>query len=146
VCWKPCSSCWSLHLLQEEFLSTPIHYPLSGSPYRSFTPTEDTFARGRPPSQAVQLPRLPAPRDVLAGRAPLGPAVRPRPPALVHSTTTGASPRCHRRSSTRPIKGIVASPRVSTEPLAAIAVLASSSTLHKCLEPSNHLFPFHRPC
>jgi hypothetical protein len=25
-------------------------------------------------------------------------------------------------------------------------VLASSSTLHKCLEPSNHLSPFHRPC
>jgi hypothetical protein len=37
VCWKPCSSCWSLHLLREEFLSAPIHSPLSGSPYRSFT-------------------------------------------------------------------------------------------------------------
>jgi hypothetical protein len=36
VCWKPCSSCWSLHLLREEFLSAPIHSPLSGSPYRSF--------------------------------------------------------------------------------------------------------------
>jgi hypothetical protein len=28
VCWKPCSSCWSLYLLQEEFLSAPIHSPL----------------------------------------------------------------------------------------------------------------------
>jgi hypothetical protein len=36
VCWKSCSSCWSFHLLQEEFLSAPIHSPLSGSPYRSF--------------------------------------------------------------------------------------------------------------
>jgi hypothetical protein len=27
VCWKPCSSCWSLHLLQEEFLSASIHSP-----------------------------------------------------------------------------------------------------------------------
>jgi hypothetical protein len=25
VCWKPCSSCWSFHLLREEFLSAPIH-------------------------------------------------------------------------------------------------------------------------
>jgi hypothetical protein len=38
VCWKPCSSCWSFHLLREEFLSAPIHSPLSGSPYRSFSP------------------------------------------------------------------------------------------------------------
>jgi hypothetical protein len=30
------SSCWSFHLLREEFLSAPIHSPLSGSPYRSF--------------------------------------------------------------------------------------------------------------
>jgi hypothetical protein len=37
VCWKPCSSCWSSHLLREEFLSAPIHSALSGSPYRSFT-------------------------------------------------------------------------------------------------------------
>jgi hypothetical protein len=36
VCWKPCTSCWSFHLLREEFLSAPIHSPLSGSPYRSF--------------------------------------------------------------------------------------------------------------
>jgi hypothetical protein len=38
VCWKPRSSCWSFHLLREEFLSAPIHSPppLSGSPYRSF--------------------------------------------------------------------------------------------------------------
>jgi hypothetical protein len=36
VCWKPCSSCWSLHLLREEFLSAPIHSPLSSSPYWSF--------------------------------------------------------------------------------------------------------------
>jgi hypothetical protein len=38
MCWKSCSSCWSLHLLQEDFLSAPIHSPpLSGSLYRSFT-------------------------------------------------------------------------------------------------------------
>jgi hypothetical protein len=36
VCWKPRSSCWSFHLLREEFLSAPIHSPLSGLPYRSF--------------------------------------------------------------------------------------------------------------
>jgi hypothetical protein len=36
VCWKPCSSCWSLHLLREEFLSAPIHSPLSRLPYWSF--------------------------------------------------------------------------------------------------------------
>jgi hypothetical protein len=24
VCWKSCSSCWSFHLLREEFLSAPI--------------------------------------------------------------------------------------------------------------------------
>jgi hypothetical protein len=29
VCWKPCSSCWSLYLLREEFLSAPIHSPPS---------------------------------------------------------------------------------------------------------------------
>jgi hypothetical protein len=27
VCWKPCLSCWSFHLLREEFLSAPIHSP-----------------------------------------------------------------------------------------------------------------------
>jgi hypothetical protein len=27
VCSKPCSSCWSLYLLREEFLSAPIHSP-----------------------------------------------------------------------------------------------------------------------
>jgi hypothetical protein len=37
VCWKPCSSCWSFHLLREEFLLAPIHSPLSGSSYRSFS-------------------------------------------------------------------------------------------------------------
>jgi hypothetical protein len=36
MCWKPSSSCWSLYLLREEFLSAPIHSPLSGSLYRSF--------------------------------------------------------------------------------------------------------------
>jgi hypothetical protein len=25
VCWESCSSCWSLYLLREEFLSAPIH-------------------------------------------------------------------------------------------------------------------------
>jgi hypothetical protein len=28
VCGKPRSSCWSFHLLREEFLSAPIHSPL----------------------------------------------------------------------------------------------------------------------
>jgi hypothetical protein len=27
VCWKPCSSCWSLYLLRQKFLSAPIHSP-----------------------------------------------------------------------------------------------------------------------
>jgi hypothetical protein len=27
MCWKPCSSCWSLYLLREEFLWAPIHSP-----------------------------------------------------------------------------------------------------------------------
>jgi hypothetical protein len=27
VCWNPCSSCWSFHLLREEFLLAPIHSP-----------------------------------------------------------------------------------------------------------------------
>jgi hypothetical protein len=43
VCWKPCSSCRSLHLLREEFLSAPIHSPLSGSPYRSFNWYQSRF-------------------------------------------------------------------------------------------------------
>jgi hypothetical protein len=33
---EPCSSSWSPHLLRKEFLSAPIHSPLSGSLYRSF--------------------------------------------------------------------------------------------------------------
>jgi hypothetical protein len=45
VCWKPCSSCWSFHLLREEFLWAPIHSPLSGSPYRSFN---DPMLNGSP--------------------------------------------------------------------------------------------------
>jgi hypothetical protein len=36
MCWKSSSSCWSLYLLREEFLSAPIHSPLSSSPFRSF--------------------------------------------------------------------------------------------------------------
>jgi hypothetical protein len=40
VCWKPRSSCWSFHLLREEFLSAPIQSPLSGSLYRSFRVSE----------------------------------------------------------------------------------------------------------
>jgi hypothetical protein len=31
---------WSFHLLREEFLSAPIHYPLSGSSYWSFSFTQ----------------------------------------------------------------------------------------------------------
>ena len=41
--WKPCSSCWSSHLLREEFLSAPIHSPLSGSPNRSFNWYQSRF-------------------------------------------------------------------------------------------------------
>jgi hypothetical protein len=37
VLWKPCSSCWSFHLIREEFLSALIHFPLSGRQFRSFT-------------------------------------------------------------------------------------------------------------
>jgi hypothetical protein len=36
MCLMSCSSCWSLYLLREEFLSASIHSPLSGSPFRSF--------------------------------------------------------------------------------------------------------------
>jgi hypothetical protein len=36
MCWKLCSSCWSLYLLREEFLLAPIHSPLSGSPCQTF--------------------------------------------------------------------------------------------------------------
>jgi hypothetical protein len=43
VCWKPRSSCWSFHLLREEILSAPIHSPLSGSPYRSFSLASDNL-------------------------------------------------------------------------------------------------------
>jgi hypothetical protein len=43
VCWKPCSPCWSFHLIREEFLSAPIHSPLSGSPYRSFREPVDVL-------------------------------------------------------------------------------------------------------
>jgi hypothetical protein len=54
VCWKPCSSCWSFHLLREEFLSAPIHSPLSGSPYRSFTVVRPTGPRQTHPRVSVQ--------------------------------------------------------------------------------------------
>jgi hypothetical protein len=49
VCWKPCSSCWSFYLLWEEFLSAPIHSPLSGSPYRSF---KNSSKQRKPPNQS----------------------------------------------------------------------------------------------
>jgi hypothetical protein len=42
VFWKPCSSCWSSHLLQEEFLLTPIHSP---SLVRLFGPSIGIRAR-----------------------------------------------------------------------------------------------------
>jgi hypothetical protein len=72
---------------------------------------EATFARGRPPSQAAQLPRPFAPRDAQESAptpcagvppAPCRPdahrSVRPRPPALVRHTTARASRRRHRWS------------------------------------------------
>jgi hypothetical protein len=43
VFWKLCSSCWSSYLLHEEFLSAPIHSPLSGSPNRSFNWYQSRF-------------------------------------------------------------------------------------------------------
>jgi hypothetical protein len=55
VCWKPCSSCWSFHLLREEFLSAPIHSPLSDSPYRSFTHPAFEYWGQSDPTQVAQL-------------------------------------------------------------------------------------------
>jgi hypothetical protein len=43
VIWKPCSSCWSCHLLRKEFLSAHIHSPHSGSPNRSFNLYQSQF-------------------------------------------------------------------------------------------------------
>jgi hypothetical protein len=47
VCWKLCSSCWSFHLLREEFLLAPIHSPplwfavsVLQPPTRSVGPTD----------------------------------------------------------------------------------------------------------
>jgi hypothetical protein len=132
--------------------------PLASAPeHRPRTPSTEAARRpktrsslGCPHPATRRSPRRAtrrrATRAVPVGRAPLGPAVGPRPPALVHRTMAGASPRRHRRSSTRPIKGAVSSPRASTKPPVAITALALSSTLHKCPEPSNHLYPFLRPC
>jgi hypothetical protein len=82
--------------------AAPAHRALG---VRARAPPEASSARGRPQPQAVQLPGLPAPRDspdsapaprAGAPRAPcrpdapsFDPAVRPRPPALVHCTTAG---------------------------------------------------------
>jgi hypothetical protein len=57
-----------------------------------------------------------------------------------------SSPHRHRRSIARPIKGASASPRAGTEPPAAIATLAPSSTLPRETEPTNHFPPVPRPC
>jgi hypothetical protein len=67
VCWKSCSSCWSLHLLREEFLSAPIHSPLSGSPYRSFRVVQAAPPSRRSTSYSGRCP--PAPPCVLNGTA-----------------------------------------------------------------------------
>jgi hypothetical protein len=45
---------------------------------RTRGPPEDTFARGRPPSQAAQLPRLPAPRDAHESAPRHAPVCHPR--------------------------------------------------------------------
>jgi hypothetical protein len=47
-------SCWSFHLLREEFLSAPIHSPLSSSPYRSFS----DFLRGLLQFYGIELVHL----------------------------------------------------------------------------------------
>jgi hypothetical protein len=65
VCWKPCSSCRSLHLLRKEFLSAPIHSPLSGLPYRSF--------------KWYQSPHLTLPRRALAAHISRSPTMRSLP-------------------------------------------------------------------
>jgi hypothetical protein len=59
VFWKPCSSCWSSHLLREELLSTPIH-PLSGSPNWTFNWYQSWFG------YLLTLPSL-RPRDSVPG-------------------------------------------------------------------------------
>jgi hypothetical protein len=49
VCWKPCSSCWSFHLLREEFLSAPIHSPplwFAVSVLQRLTPAAAAAGRG----------------------------------------------------------------------------------------------------
>jgi hypothetical protein len=71
-----------------------------------------------------------------------GPAVHA--PTEEHRSTVASRPsssRRHRQSSTRPIKGAIASPRASTEPPASIAVLAPSSTSHEYPEPNKYLPP-----
>jgi hypothetical protein len=45
---------------------------------RTRAPPEDTFNRGRPPSQDAQLPRLPAPRDAQESAPRHAPACYPR--------------------------------------------------------------------
>jgi hypothetical protein len=52
--WKLCLTCWSSHLLREEFLSAPIHSPLSGLPNRSFNWYQSRFG---------SLLTLPSPRS-----------------------------------------------------------------------------------
>jgi hypothetical protein len=47
VCWKSCSSCWSLYLLRKEFLSVPIRSPLSDSPFWSFTHSSASKKRNK---------------------------------------------------------------------------------------------------
>jgi hypothetical protein len=58
VCWKPCSSCWSIHLLREEFLSAPIHSPplwFAVSVLHSLTPKPPPSAQLPPPPLQPQL-------------------------------------------------------------------------------------------
>jgi hypothetical protein len=125
-------------------VSAPERRPRTPSPEAAHRPKpRSSLGRPHPTTHRStrRATRRRATHAVPAGRAPLGPAVRQWPPSLVRRTTAGASPRRHRRSSTRPIKGALASPRASTEPPATIAALAPSLTFRKCPEPSNHLFP-----
>jgi hypothetical protein len=102
--------------------------------------------RGRPPSLGCAAPeasrtprragvracatRRRATRAVPAGCAPLSPAVRPRPPALLRRTTAGASRRRHRGRAVPYISTLLSSSRRPTpRPLLHRAIRATAEVL-----------------